>query len=112
MTLLDDAGTPTGPAQILDDQREYHEIAGVEGGPSGGFVMAGSVVISGDREALVSRYDSDFDLVWDQTALGNQESSSTGVTILGDAVFVVGLESLTIEPFAANGEVFAAKLRL
>lgn len=60
----------------------------------------------------MSRYDSDFDLVWDQTALGNQESSSTGVTILGDAVFVVGLESLTIEPFAANGEVFAAKLRL
>ena len=107
-------GTPSErPNQLLDDEREYRDLAGVTSDGVGGFVLVGALVDGSDNQAVVSRYDGSLDSVWDQAQLTTLDAMALGVVVLDNAVFVSGLEDLESGGFGAtNGQAFAAKLTL
>lgn len=101
-----------GPEQVLDSARDYFAIPDVSDDGSGGFVLAATLDGNSGRTAVVSRYDENGDLVWDQDEIAvASDSMGLGVSVLTDAVFVCGIEDLQTVGLSTNGDVFAAKLR-
>ncbi len=64
--------------------------------------------------AFVTRYDEDLQVVWDQVALGSSgDSHAASVAATPEAVFVYGLNDLTVSSLASvRGDAWIARVML
>lgn len=101
------------PEQALDTGRDYVAIPDVSDDGANGFVLVATLDGNPGRTALVSRYDENGDIMWDQDDVAvASDSMGLGIAVLESAAFVCGIEDLQTAGLSTNGDTFAAKLRL
>jgi hypothetical protein len=100
-------------SQLIESTEEFADLEDIATDAAGGFIVVGTAGTKASRSAIVSRYDSNGSLVWDQDAVATgPDSMGLGLSVYDDGVFVCGIEGLETAGLSTNGDVFAAKLRL
>lgn len=112
-TTLNPDGSDDIVSQVADDSHDYSFVADAAPDGSGGTLVVGTFDNNGSRRAIVSRFDADLQLVWQQDDIAEDFTSmGFAVDATNDAVFVCGIEDVALEVFGTTGDAWAAKLSL